>query len=148
MQIVSSGGEEQSANGSTPAPAVCLKKIMWVEDDPMLSYIISKKFATEGCELVHTTTGEEVLSRVETEMPDVIILDIVLPSLNGFEVLEKLKSMPKVASIPVILLSNMNQKDEEEQGLKMGAVKFLVKAEYTPGEIIEIIKGVVLGEKK
>jgi len=136
--------EEKKSPGSA---SIRSKKIMWVEDDIMLSEIISKKLLLEGCNLVHTNTGEEALARVESEMPDIIMLDIILPSMNGLEILEKMKSMPAVASIPVIMLSNLNQKDEEERALNLGAVKFLTKAVLSPNEIMDEIRRVLNVQK-
>ncbi len=125
------------------ATSIGSKKIMWVEDDAMLSDIIGRKLAIEGCNLIHMSTGEEAIAAVEREMPDIIMLDIILPSIGGIEVLEKIKSMPQVASIPIILLSNLNQKGEEERALKLGATKFLTKATLSLNEIIEEIKQVL-----
>ena len=73
-------------------------------------------------------------------MPDVIFLDIMMPKMNGFEVLEKLKSDNKVSKIPVILLTNLSQKDEIERAMNLGAADFLIKAHFRPSEVVEKIK--------
>lgn len=116
------------------------KKVMWVEDDKFLSDIISRKLVGEGCTLVHSTTGEEALSIVEKEMPDIIVLDILLSGIDGFEILRRLKANDKVKSIPVILLSNLGQKSDIQKGEELGAAKFLVKATMTLDEIVDEIK--------
>lgn len=123
------------------------RKIMWVEDDSFLSDIIARKLASEKCILVHAKDGEAALPLVEAENPDVILLDILLPGMNGFEVLEKLKGNPKVKDIPVILLSNLGQESDKEKGRTLGANRFLVKATLTLDEIIGEIQE-VLGEPK
>lgn len=124
------------------------KKIMWVEDDSFLSEIIARKLSSEKCTLVHTKDAEGALSLVETEMPDVILLDILLPGMNGFELLEKLKSNPKLKNIPIILLSNLGQKSDIEKGKSLGADRFLIKAMLTLDEIIEQIQEVLEKTKK
>jgi len=87
--------------------------------------------------------GEKGLEAVEKEKPDLVLLDLILPGLDGFEVLTKIKENPAVSQIPVIILSNLGQKDDIEKGLKMGAKDYLIKAHFTPAEIIEKI-GIIL----
>jgi DNA-binding response OmpR family regulator len=72
-----------------------------------------------------------------------ILLDLILPGIDGFEVLSKTKEEPSSAQTPVIILSNLGQKEEVEKGLKLGAVDYLIKAHFTPGEIIEKIKTIL-----
>ncbi len=116
------------------------KKIMWVEDDKFLSDIISRKLASQKCTLIHAITGEEALARVENDMPDIIMLDLLLPGMNGFQILQKIKSNPKIKHVPVILLSNMGQQSDIEKGETLGAAKFLIKATVTLDEIVNEIK--------
>ncbi len=124
------------------------KKIMWVEDDTFLSDIIARKLVAEKCVLVHTKDAEEALSLVETEMPDVILLDILLPGMNGFELLEKLKSNPKLKDIPIILLTNLGQESDVEKGKRLGANRFLIKATLKLDEVIGQIEEVIAETKK
>ena len=128
--------------------ALAGKKVMWVEDDSFLSDIIARKLSAEKCLLVHTKNAEEALPLVGTEMPDVIMLDILLPGMNGFELLTKLKSDPKTKSIPVILLSNLGQESDVEKGKSLGADRFLVKATLKLDEVIGQIKEVLAGAKE
>jgi CheY-like chemotaxis protein len=125
------------------------KKLMWVEDDVFLNDIISRKCSTRQCDLVHATNGVDAFKLLETERPDIIILDILLPGINGYEILQKIKENEKISDIPVVILSNYGQKKEIERGLNLGAVKYLVKATYTLDEILkqigEIIEGVENG---
>ncbi|MDO8436326.1 MAG: response regulator, partial [bacterium] len=80
------------------------------------------------------------IKKIKTEKPDLILLDLILPGIDGFEVLAKIKDDPTLSAIPVIILSNLGQQEDVERGLKLGAVDYLIKAHFTPGEIIEKIK--------
>lgn len=123
------------------------KKVMWVEDDAFLSDVIAKKLASEKAILFHTANGEEAFAMAEKEVPDIILLDILLPGLDGFEILRQLKKNDKTKGIPVILFSNLGQKTDIDKGKDLGAVKFLVKATVTLDEIVSEIKN-TLPEKK
>jgi CheY-like chemotaxis protein len=130
---------ERDKNGGDGA-SLAGKKVMWVEDDKFLSDIISRKLTGEGSVLRHFTDGMEALSHVEEEMPDIIVLDVLLSGIDGFEILKRLKENDKVKKIPVILLSNLGQKSDIEKGQQLGAVKFLVKATMTLDEIVDEVK--------
>lgn len=123
------------------------KKIMWVEDDVFLSDIIAKKLSIQNCVLLHANNGDETFAMLENETPDIIILDILLPGINGYEILEKLKANPKTKGIPVVILSNFGQKNEVEKGLQLGAEKFLIKATMTLDEVLQEI-ATILGKKE
>lgn len=135
--------QERVSKGNGHSISLSGKKVMWVEDDKFLSDIISRKLLNEGAALVHSSSGEEALSLVEKERPDVIVLDILLSGIDGFEILKRVKSMDTVKNTPVILLSNLGQKADIEKGKALGASKFLVKATLTLDEIIEEVKAVV-----
>jgi two-component system sensor histidine kinase/response regulator len=119
------------------------KKIVWVEDDQFLNDIIARKLATTKCVFFHASEGEEALKIISREMPDIVMLDIVLSGMDGFEILRRIKSDPKVQHIPVILLSNLGQASDIEKGKNLGAVRFLIKATVTPNEILDQIKEVL-----
>jgi len=119
------------------------KKILIIEDDKFLRELISKKLVNEGFAIVSAVDGAEALKKVKEEKLDLILLDLILPGVDGFEVLARIKSDPSVSSIPVVILSNLGQEEEIEKGLKLGAVSYLVKAYFTPAEIIEKIKEVL-----
>lgn len=116
------------------------KKILIIEDDRFLRELISRKLSDDGFDAVGAADGEEGIKKVKEEKPDLILLDLILPSIDGFEVLSRIKKDESVKSIPVIILSNLGQKEEVEKGLKMGAVDYLIKAHFTPGEIVEKVK--------
>lgn len=123
-----------------------MAKILIVEDDKFLRELIAKKLMREGYEVEEAIDGEDGIKKTREIMPDLILLDLILPGIDGFEVLRKVKEDEKTASIPVVILSNLGQKDEIEKGLNLGAVDFLIKAHFTPEEIVEKIK-LVLSKK-
>ncbi|HHE76645.1 MAG TPA: response regulator [Candidatus Parcubacteria bacterium] len=119
------------------------KKILVVEDDKFLRELISQKLTKEGYDIAEATDGEKGFESVKKEKPDLVLLDLILPIIDGFEVLSRIKSDPVLAQIPVIILSNLGQKEDIEKGLKIGAADYLIKAHFTPAEIIEKIKNVL-----
>ena len=120
-----------------------MKKILVIEDDVFLRRIISRKLLKEGYSVIEAIDGEKGLKTVKEEKPDLVLLDLVLPEMDGFEVLGKIKKDPVVSEIPVIVLSNLGEKNDIERGLKAGAADYLVKAHFTPGEIINRIEAVL-----
>ena len=116
------------------------KKILLIEDDKFLRELMNKKLLTMGYDVVSAADGESGLAMIKQVKPDVVLLDLILPGINGFEVLEKAKSDPETASVPIVILSNLGQSEDIEKGLKLGAKDFLVKAHFTPQEIITKLK--------
>ncbi|PIQ91316.1 MAG: response regulator [Parcubacteria group bacterium CG11_big_fil_rev_8_21_14_0_20_39_22] len=124
------------------------KKIVLVEDDQFLEEIITRKLANTKCVLFHASEGEKALEIISRELPDIVMLDIILPGIDGFEILRRIKSNPEIKNIPVILLSNLGQEGDIEKGKSLGANRFLIKATVTPDEIVSQIEGVLSGVKK
>jgi DNA-binding response OmpR family regulator len=120
-----------------------LVKVLWVEDDQFLSGLIAKKLTSQGFDLEHASTGEQAVNLVKEKKPDVVLLDILLPEMSGFEVLAKIKADPETQNIPVILFSNLGQKEDIDKGLSLGASKFLVKSNMVPDEIAGHIREVL-----
>ena len=119
------------------------KKVLWVEDDKFLNDILTRKLAATKCTALHASEGEEALVLINKEMPDIIMLDVILSGMDGFEILRRIKSDPKTKNIPVILLSNLGQESDIQRGKDLGAEKFLVKATVTPNEILDEIRKIV-----
>jgi len=113
-----------------------MKKVLVVEDDKFLRKIIKRKLSAEGYEVLEAVDGEEGIRMAKGKKPDLILLDLVLPEITGFEVLAKLKEKGPVSEIPVIILSNLSGVEEIRKGIKMGAADYLVKAHFNPSEII------------
>lgn len=111
--------------------------VLLVEDDSFLIEILVKKFKADNYKVLHAGSGKEALRKAHDEDPDIIMLDIILPGMNGFETLEKLKDDETTADIPVAFLSNLGQKEDIEKGKKLGAVDFIVKANHSLDEIVK-----------
>ncbi len=127
------------ATTSTSVGNIKGKTIMLVEDDTFLSDIISRKLSKEGARLLHARDGESAMEILTRERPDIILLDILLPGMDGYEILKWLKKDPLKKLIPVILLSNLGQQSDIDKGRELGAEKFLIKATVTLDEIINEI---------
>jgi DNA-binding response OmpR family regulator len=117
-------------------------KVLLVEDDAFLREICSKKLVKEGFTVYEALDGEQALNGVEKIEPDIILLDIILPAIDGFQILHQIRngSNKKVSSTPVIMLSNLGQDDDIKKAMEMGANDYLVKAHFTTEEIVEKIK--------
>ena len=118
-------------------------KILLVEDDPFLLDMYSTKFKEVGFNIVTAQDGEMGLTKAQEEMPDLILLDVVLPKKDGFEVLKQLKSDSKTAKIPVILLTNLGLDSDVKRGLELGAQSYIIKAHFTPTEVVAKVKEVL-----
>jgi DNA-binding response OmpR family regulator len=117
--------------------------VLLVEDDVFLSGIYQKKFEMEGFKVVTADNGEKALVEAKKKKPNIILLDILLPKLDGFAVLEKLKADAETKEIPVILLTNLGQKDDVEKGLEAGAADYLIKAHFKPSEVVDKVRKVL-----
>ena len=119
------------------------KKIVIVEDDTFLAGMYSTRLATEGYDVKMASDGQIGVDMVTKELPDIILLDIILPELDGFSVLQKIKADGATKNIPVILLTNLGQKADVERGLELGASDYLIKAHFTPSEVVAKIKALI-----
>ena len=117
--------------------------VLIVEDDNFLANIYQTKFDMEGFKVSVAGDGEAGLNEAKKKKPDIILLDILLPKLDGFGVLSKLKEDPEVKNIPVILLTNLGQKDDVQKGLDLGASDYLIKAHFKPSEVVDKVKKVL-----
>jgi len=112
------------------------KKILLVEDDKFLSEMYITKLTESGFEVEAAFDGEEGLLKADTFRPDLILLDIVLPKKDGFEVLKLLKEKEELKKILVIALTNLGQKEEVQKGFDLGADDYVIKAHFTPTEVV------------
>lgn len=124
-----------------------MSKILLIEDDKFLRELIIQKLGREGYEVAEAPEGEAGLLKMKEEKPDLVLLDLILPGIDGFEVLNRMKKDPDLKSTPVIILSNLGQRDDVQKGVDLGAEDYLIKAHFTPGEIVEKIK-ITLEAKK
>jgi DNA-binding response OmpR family regulator len=114
-------------------------KIMIVEDDNFLVEMYTTKFELEGFNVVSAEDGEKGLELARVEVPDIILLDILMPRMDGFTTLEALKKDDQLKDIPVILLTNLGQKEDVKKGFELGAAGYLIKAHFMPSEVVEKI---------
>ncbi len=114
-----------------------------VEDDVFLADLYRTKFELEDFQVYVAYDGEKGWEIIKKKQPDLILLDLILPKMSGFDVLEKLKESKKFQDIPVILLTNLSQKSDVDKGLEMGADDYLIKAHFMPSEVVEKIKKMV-----
>jgi DNA-binding response OmpR family regulator len=123
-------------------------KILLIEDDSFLVEMYTTKFELEGFEVISAEDGKKGLEMVKKEKPDIILLDILMPKMDGFAVLDALKKDEELADIPVILLTNLGQKDDVKKGFEKGAVGYLIKAHFMPSEVVDKIKKILKESKK
>lgn len=114
---------------------------MIVEDDEHISKVYEIKIAKEGFATSLAVDGEEAVAKITAEKPDLILLDLMLPKKDGFGVLEEIKKNPELVNIPVIILSNLGQKSDQDRALALGANEYLVKVDYSIQEVIDKAKG-------
>lgn len=116
------------------------KKILLVEDDFFISDIYQTKFRKEGFEVAAAENGLKAIECLKKDLPDLILLDIVMPFMDGMETLKEIKAEEKWKNIPVIILSNISEKEKMQEALALGAKDYLIKSNFTPSEIMEKIK--------
>ena len=135
-----------------------MKNILLADDDPLLIQVYSNKLKSAGYKVESAQSGEEILRKLLEKKFDLVLLDIVLPEISGWEVLEKIKEhclenesfretgkskFKNLEGLKIVIVSNLGQRSEVEKGLKLGAVKYLVKSHYTPSQILEEVKPVL-----
>jgi DNA-binding response OmpR family regulator len=122
-----------------------MRKLLIVEDDPFLSDIYDTKLKQAGFDVDLAMTGEECLQKLAANKYDLMVLDIVLPQIDGWEILSRVKEMRQknsnsnLCGLKIIILSNLGQKEEIKKGLDLGADGFMIKAHFTPSEVAEEI---------
>jgi len=124
-----------------------MKRILLVEDDPFLIDIYTRKLKRAGFETVVAEEGKEALKLLQQKTFELVILDIVLPEVDGWAILKEIKELKQknrdLENLKIIILSNLGQKEEVEKGLKLGATKYLIKAHFTPSQVVEEIKKIL-----
>lgn len=120
-----------------------MKKIVVAEDDQFISNAYRVKLTKVGYEVKMVTDGQELLDLLKTYTPDLIILDILMPTKDGFETLKELKASEKWKNIPVIIASNLGQKNDIDQGLALGAKDYIVKSDLSLEDLVAKIKSLI-----
>jgi len=119
------------------------KVLLIVDDDLTLLEMYVERIKAEGAIVVSAGDGEAGLAQIQESKPNVILLDIMMPKMNGFDVLKKMHENPEMAVIPVILLTALNDDQKRNEGLKLGAVDYIVKSETLPIDVIAKINDVL-----
>lgn len=122
-------------------------KILIVEDDLFLANVLSLRFKKEGFVVLQAFSGAEALKKLEQEIPDIILLDIILPQKNGFEVLQEIAQNPQTSNIPVIIVSNLGQESDIQKGKELGAIDYYVKARLSIDELVTKVKNLIKTKK-
>src|SRR3989344_3469619 len=117
-----------------------MKTILFIEDESAIQKTFGEIFQQEGYETISALDGEIGLRLAKMKKPDLILLDLILPKMNGFEVLKKLKEEEETKNIPVIVLTNLEGMEDIDKALELGATTYLVKAQYSLDEVVEKIK--------
>ena len=126
---------DQAINQTPKKPLILL-----IEDDSLLIKMYKAKFIAEGFEVIIASEGESGLKMALENPVNFVILDVMMPKLSGLEVLEKLRQDPKGKIIPVVVLSNLDQEEKSKKAVQLGAKEFLVKANFTPAQIVEKVR--------
>jgi len=122
-----------------------MAKVLIIEDDPLMSRMYQKIFTFERYEVEMAADGEEGLAKAASVNPTIILCDVMMPKMNGMQVLDSLKSNPATKSIPVIMLTNLAGQQDADMALSKGAVKYIIKSEHDPKEVASLVKEVIAG---
>lgn len=117
-----------------------MPKILLVEDDEMLHGMYTQKFKNQGYDVVSAYNGADGVKLAETEKPDVVLLDVIMPKMDGFVALKKIRKNPVTEKMPVILLTNLGQEEDVRKGRELGANDYFIKANHTPQEVVDKVK--------
>ncbi|MFP4616965.1 MAG: response regulator [Candidatus Paceibacterota bacterium] len=139
-KVISCVGDPQGDKVEEGGVSIEGSHVLIVEDDEFLSELLKEKFSLAKAEVTHVNNGDELMHELETAKPDVILLDIVLPRMDGYEILETIKGNEETKEIPVIMLSNLGQKSDIEKGKEKGADKFLIKALFSLDQVVNEVK--------
>ena len=116
------------------------KTILLIEDEPLLANLLKQRLEKENFKVIHVLDGEEGLRTLKSLHPDLILLDIILPKLSGFEVMERLKNDPTFGESPIVIISNLGQESDLERGRVLGAIGYFVKAKTSIEDLIKKVK--------
>ncbi len=116
------------------------KTILLVEDEPLLANLLKQRLEKESFAIFHAPDGEEALKAMKTLQPDLILLDIILPKVSGFEFMERLKNDPAFGKAPIVIISNLGQESDVEKGKVLGAIGYFVKAKMSIEDLVKRVK--------
>ncbi len=122
-----------------------MTKLLIIEDDSLMLRMYQKIFTFEKYEVDTAKDGVEGLDKAREVKPTLILLDVMMPKMNGLEVLEKLKNDEELKKIPVIMLTNLAGQQDAERALSKGAIKYIIKSEHEPKEVAAMVKEIIAG---
>ena len=117
-----------------------MKKIIIIEDEEVLLNLLQRRLTQEGYQVEIAKDGQEGLKKIREEKPDLILLDIIMPIMGGFEVMEELSKDKKLKKIPIVIISNSGQPVEIDRAKELGAKDWLIKTDFEPQEVIDKVK--------
>lgn len=120
-----------------------MRKILLVEDDGLMARMYQRVFSHEGYSVEVAKDGQEGWERIAKNPPDLILLDVMMPKLNGLELLAKIKENEKTKAVKVVLLTNLGVQEEIDKALKNGAVKYLAKSDHSPADVAVMVKAIL-----
>jgi len=123
-------------------------KVLLVEDDDLIQELYETVLKLRNFEVELANDGIEGLEKARALKPDVVLLDVMMPKMNGLEMLEKLKSDPEIKNIPVIMLSNIADENHIRAALNQGALKYIIKSEHVPMEVVGLVEEVLANHQK
>ncbi len=126
--------------GDSPA------KILIVEDDRYISKMYQLKLSLDGFDVQLADNGRVGIEKAKEFRPDIILTDILMPEMDGFDVIKAVKAEPEMATTPILIMSNLGQEDHIKKGLELGALGYIVKSQYTPSKVVDKIKEVLAGK--
>lgn len=124
-----------------------MAKVLIVEDDVFMARMYLKIFTHDNFEVEIASNGEEGISKAKNNKPDIILLDIMMPKMNGFQMLEAIMADEQLKNVPVVMLTNLAGDQDIEEARKKGAADYIVKSNYTPRQIIDMVKRIIDGKK-
>jgi DNA-binding response OmpR family regulator len=120
-----------------------MNKVLIVEDDQLLLEIYQKKFKDDGFEVEVADNGVDAIKKIQKFVPDITLLDLVMPEEDGFGVLEKIKKLPEGKDTNIIVFSNLSQDEDKERAKALGAAGFITKADFTPQEVVDRVRDIL-----
>jgi DNA-binding response OmpR family regulator len=132
--------DNAAATAVPPAPAAPLKKILLVEDDDALAAVYQTRLEAEGFNIKRVPNGEEALASALAYKPDLILLDVMMPKVSGFDVLDILRNTPETANMKIIMLTALSQESDKERAHSLGVDDYLVKSQVVIADVVDRIR--------
>ena len=117
-----------------------MSKVLLIEDDPFLSSLLGNRLKREGFDVLSVKSGNEAAKSLKSFVPDLVLLDLILPGKSGFEVLEEMKADPQAPKVPVVVISNLGQESDLARGRELGAVDYIIKARTTIDDMVQKVR--------